>query len=152
MKQSTKQRQYSADKRAKPERAYKSKLERDFAKHIESRGLKAGYEQNTFKYERPSHYTPDWKINEGLFLETKGEFAPAQRANMVAFRNQHPNVEIVMVFADAQNLLHKKAKMTYAEWSIKNGFRFHDLQAVYNKKKKGYDIRNPIPKEFFTSN
>lgn len=136
-------------KRSTKPRSYKSKLERDFAKHIEGRGLKAEYEQNTFVYERPSHYTPDWRIHDRLFLETKGEFAPAQRANMVAFKKQHPEIEIVMVFADAQNLLHRKAKMTYAGWCEKNGFRYHDLQAVYNKKKKGYDIRNPIPQSLW---
>lgn len=136
-------------KRSIRTRKYKSKLERDFAEHIKNRKLVAHYEVDTFKYERPSHYTPDWKIREGLYLETKGEFAPAQRANMVAFKAQHPGIEIVMVFADADNLLHKKAKMTYAQWADKNGIRYHDLKAVYNKKKKGYDIRNPIPKELW---
>ena len=128
---------------------YKSLLERDFASHIAKQKLQAEYEADTFQYVRPSHYTPDWKIGKKRYLETKGEFAPSQRANLLAFLEQHPDIEVVMVFANAQNKLHKRAKMTYAEWCDKNDIRFHDLKAVYSKKKKGYDIGNPIEKEFW---
>lgn len=135
--------------RSNKKRTYKSLLERDFAEHIQKRKLDAEYEVDTYTYERPSHYTPDWKIHDKLYLETKGEFAPAQRANMLAFKEQHPDIEIVMVFADSRNLLHKKAKMTYAEWCDKHGLRYHDLRAVYNKKNRYYEIRNPIPESFW---
>jgi hypothetical protein len=136
-------------RRSKNKGRYKSLLERDFASHLAKRKLPADYEAKTFQYVRPSHYTPDWKIHDKLYLETKGEFASSQRANLVAFKAQHPDVEIILVFAEASNKLHKRAKMTYAEWADKNGFRYHDLQAVYNKKKKGYDIKNPIRKEYW---
>ena len=125
---------------------YKSLLEKDVADHMDSRKIKYKYEADTFHYVRPSHYTPDWKIGPKLYLETKGEFAPSQRANMLAFKEQYPDIEIIMVFAQASNKLNKKAKMTYAEWCDKNGIKYHDLNAVYDKKKKGYIINNPIPR------
>lgn len=135
-------------RRSKNKGKYKSLLEKDVAAHLESRRIKFQYEADTFQYVRPSHYTPDWKIGPQIYLETKGEFAPSQRANLLAFKEQYPDVEIVMVFAQANNKLNKKAKMTYAQWCDKNGIRYHDLNAVYDKNKKGYTINNPIPRNF----
>ena len=123
---------------------YKSKLERDFAKALKENKIKAEYEADKFPYVRPSSYTPDWKLKEKLYLETKGEFTAAQRANLLAFREQYPDIQIIMVFACATNKLHKKAKMTYAEWCDKNGIKYHDLQAVYENGQ--YRFKNPIPK------
>jgi hypothetical protein len=137
-------------RRSKNKGKYKSLLERDFAAHLKKQEIPAEYEPDKFSYVRPSHYTPDWKVGEKLYLETKGEFAPSQRANLLAFKAQNPDIEIIMVFANAQNLLHKRAKMTYAQWCDKNEIRYHDLRAEYNKKKKEYVIRNPIKREVFT--
>ena len=125
---------------------YKSLLEKDVADHMDRQKIKYEYEADTFNYVRPSHYTPDWKVAPKRYLETKGEFSPSQRANMLAFKEQHPDIEIIMVFAQASNKLHKQAKMTYAEWCDKHGIPYHDLNAVYDKKKKGYIINNPIPR------
>lgn len=124
---------------------YKSKLERDFALELNRVGIKYKYEEDKIPYVRPSSYTPDWKVGKNKYLETKGEFTPAQRNNLLAFREQHPNIEIVMVFAQAENKLNKKSKMTYAQWCKRHGIKYHNLRAVYTGK--GYVFKNPIPKE-----
>lgn len=122
---------------------YKSKLENDFAKALDKAKIKYRYEADVIPYVRPSRYIPDWKISDRVYLETKGEFAPAQRNNLLAFLEQHPDYKIIMVFANAKNKLNSKSKMTYGEWCSKHGIEYHDLQAVYNNKKKSYVFRNP---------
>lgn len=64
---------------------YKSILERDFAKELDRIGVEYEYEADKIPYVRPSNYTPDWKIRKKVYLETKGEFSPSQRNNLLAF-------------------------------------------------------------------
>ena len=132
----------------KNKRKFKSVLEKDFSK------LKlvsnCGYEIDTFAYVRPSHYTPDWKLGHNKYIETKGEFAPSQRANLLAFKEQHPRIKIHLVFSNAGNRIHKRSDTTYGDWCTKNGFLWHDLKAVYDKNIKGYVFGNPnLPPEWF---
>lgn len=125
---------------------YKSVLEKCFSKLVG----KGQYEVDTFAYVRPSHYTPDWKIGQNKYIETKGEFTPAHRANLLAFREQYPRIKIHLVFSNASNKLHRKSKMTYGEWATKNDFLWHDLEAVYDKNKRAYNFGNPnLPKGWF---
>lgn len=106
---------------------YKSVFEFRISKALKSSKLKAEYEADTFEYSRPSSYTPDWKIRTGLYIESKGYFAPADRRNLTAFRAQHPDIEIRLLFANANNKLHRKSKITYAAWAEKNGFKWADF-------------------------
>ena len=132
--------------RRRKRRKYKSLLEKCFSKLVS----KCEYEADTFAYVRPSHYTPDWKIGQGSYIETKGEFAPSQRANLLAFREQHPRIKIHLVFSNASNKIHKHSETTYGEWAEKNGFLWHDLKAVYNKDTRDYTFGNPnLPTRWF---
>src|SRR2546421_12762452 len=96
-------------KRKKHSRSpYKSRLEANFAAEIFKRGLKAEYEATTFTYVRKGHYTPDWKIADGVYIETKGYLSPSNRSNLISFREQHPNVQILLAFQYAANKLNSK--------------------------------------------
>lgn len=106
---------------------FKSRLEANFAASMFQRGLKAEYESNVFPYVRKSHYTPDWKISEGLFIETKGYLSPSNRSNLLSFKEQHPDIEIRLAFANAGNRLNSRSNTTYASWAEKNGFKWCDL-------------------------
>jgi len=114
-------------KRKKLRGPYKSRLEANFAKELFRRGLKAEYEATTFAYVRKGHYTPDWKIATDVYVETKGYLSPSNRSNLISFREQHPNVQILLAFQNADNKLNAKSKTTYSEWAEKNGFRWCDL-------------------------
>lgn len=130
----------------KKKRNYKSVLERDFANLLDE----VNYEIDTFEYVRISHYTPDWKIGPSTYIETKGQFAPAQRSNLVAFKSQHPDIRICLVFSNATNRLNSRSKISYGDWASKHGFDWHDLDAIYNKKLRRYEFRNPkLPSEWF---
>lgn len=128
---------------------YKSLLERDFAVTLTKANIVFEYEADKIPYVRPSSYTPDWKISKNTYLETKGEFSPSQRSNLLSFLEQHPEIEIIMIFAQANNTLNKKSKMTYGEWCKRHKIKFHNLNAQYNNKTKSYVFKNPLPTRWF---
>jgi len=107
---------------------YKSQFERTIANYLREHRIEADYEPRSFPYVKPSRYTPDWEIAPNRYIEAKGYFAPADRAKLVAFKAQYPDVEILLLFANSKNKLHRKAKMTYGEWAEKNGFRHADFK------------------------
>lgn len=114
--------------RSKRKGKYKSRLELLFATLCFKQGLGFEYEAEKFPYIRPAHYTPDWKIAEGVFVETKGYLAPSDRSKLLAFKEQHPNITILLMFANSDNRLNSKSKTTYGEWATKNGFQWADIR------------------------
>lgn len=76
---------------------------------------------------RLAHYLPDWEITPTLYVETKGYFSPRNRGDLLSFREQHPEVEIFLVFAEPRNRLTSKSKTTYAEWCDKHGFKWSSI-------------------------
>ena len=118
---------------------YKSGLERQFAILAEKHGVKVEYEAKRFQFVKVGHYTPDWKINETLYVETKGYFSPSNRGNLLSFREQHPDVEIFLVFSQPQNKLTSRSKTTYAQWAEKHGFRWASIDKfpIHLFKQKG---------------
>lgn len=107
---------------------YKSGLERDFAAEAKAKGLGFDYEPTSFPYSRPSHYIPDWRIAENVYIETKGWLAPFQRANLIAFKEQYPHVRILLLFGNSENKLNAKSKTTYAQWAERHGFESADFR------------------------
>lgn len=126
-------------------KGFKSLLERDFSKALKAQGIKYKYEAHKIPYVRPSTYTPDWEIKKDVFLETKGEFTAAQRNNLLAFLEQYPKIKIIMVFAQANNKLNRKSKMTYGEWCQRHNIEFFNLNAQYDSRTKSYIFPIPLP-------
>ena len=84
---------------------YKSRLELYFATLAEKANLPFQYEPDRIPYTRPSNSVPDWKIADGIYIETKGYLAPSNRANLIAFKEQHPKIKILLAFGNAENKL-----------------------------------------------
>lgn len=87
------------------------------------------YEPDTFKYVRPaidSRYTPDWKITTRkgtvFYIETKGRFMKQDRDKMILMKQQHPELDIRILFQQ-DNKLGKL--LTHSGWARKYGFRYH---------------------------
>lgn len=114
--------------RAKRKGKFKSRLEQRAAQMMELAGLPFKYEPDKFPYSRLSHYIPDWKIGENVYIETKGYLSPSNRANILAFREQHPSIRIYFLFGCASNKLNAKSQTTYAEWCDRHGFKWADIR------------------------
>ena len=107
---------------------FRSLLEKVFAERLHDLELPAKFEAETFEYVKKSHYTPDFKIGPNTFIETKGHFSSADRGKLLAFKDQYPQVTIILVFGRAKNFLSKKSDTTYGEWATKHGFEWIDIK------------------------
>ena len=101
----------------------KSKFEKRFYEEITRLGFEFSYETDALKYRLDLLYKPDWKVHDGLYLETKGKFDYAERRKILAVQHANPDKEVRMVFMRNQKL-GKNSKMTYGEWCDKHGIKW----------------------------
>jgi hypothetical protein len=94
----------------------KSKFEKRFYEEITKLGLAFDYEADSLGYQLDLLYKPDWKVHDGLYIETKGKFDYTERES-------NPDKEVRMVFMRNQKL-GKNSKMTYGEWCDKHGIKW----------------------------
>lgn len=108
---------------------FKSGLEETISNQISDKGIEVKYESETVAYTIPASehtYHPDFKLPNGIFVETKGRFVIADRKKHLLIKSQHPELDIRFVFTNSKNKINKKSKTTYADWCIKNGFKYAD--------------------------
>ncbi len=85
------------------------------------------YEQSYLTYIIPASehkYTPDFILSNGIIVETKGLFEIADRKKHLIIKETYPNLDIRFVFTDPNSKLYKGSKTTYADWCIKNGYKY----------------------------
>lgn len=97
--------------------AYKSKFEERVASEYK---LKS-YETEFIEYILTNRYTPDFKLGDGVYLETKGFFKPSDRRKILEVKKQHPEFRIIMFFQNSKVRLGKRSKTTYGDWCDKHG-------------------------------
>lgn len=109
---------------------YRSGLEGIIAEQIlRATGRPAQYEQDVLRYtvpEKVSKYTPDFKLPNGIIVETKGRFVTEDRRKHLLVKAQHPHLDIRFVFSNSKAKIGKKSPTTYAMWCEKNGFKYAD--------------------------
>jgi hypothetical protein len=108
---------------------YKSGLEETISNQISDKGIEVKYESETVGYTIPASehtYHPDFKLPNGIFVETKGRFVIADRKKHLLIKTQKPELDIRFVFTNSRNKINKKSKTTYADWCVKNGFKYAD--------------------------
>lgn len=112
-------------------KGYRSGLEESLAESLDCMGVHAEYEQYKIKYIKPATnhtYTPDFKLPNGIYIETKGRFVLEDRKKHILIKEQHPDLDIRFVFQNSKNKLRKGASTTYADWCVKHGFLFADKE------------------------
>jgi hypothetical protein len=98
---------------------YRSGLEIKNAKLLEAAGVEAEYEKHVIRYRKPAailRYTPDFVLSNGVVVETKGLWVTADRGKLKLIREQHPEIDIRMVFSDPNRKISKVSKTTYADY------------------------------------
>jgi len=107
---------------------YRSGLEHKLSLYLDERNIIYGYENIKIEWEDLAYrtYTPDFVLDNGIIIETKGRFMAADRRKHLAVKKQHPKLDIRFVFTNSRSKLRKGAKSTYAEWCIQYGFRYYD--------------------------
>ena len=105
---------------------YRSGLERVVAEFLKQNKKNFRYEDLKIEWKdlRYRTYTPDFILDNGIIVETKGIFDNEDRRKHLAVREQHPELDIRLVFSNAKAKLYKGSKTTYAMWCDKNGFLY----------------------------
>ena len=107
---------------------YRSGLEDDIAKDLKDRGVNFEYEKLKVQWQLLENktYTPDFKLPNGIIIESKGRFVQADRKKHLIIQDQHPFLDIRFVFSNSKAKLYKGAKSTYGDWCNKHGFLYAD--------------------------
>ena len=106
---------------------YRSGLEEQLAVNLNEQGIDGEYEQHKITYTKPSTdhtYTPDFRLPNGIYIESKGRFVLEDRKKHILIKQQNPQLDIRFVFQNTKNKLRKGSKTTYADWCIKYDFIF----------------------------
>jgi len=106
----------------------RSGLESQVASQLFKLGIVAPYEFECglIDYQDPKvhKYIPDFRLPNGIIIECKGWFRPEDRKKHLLIKYQHPALDIRFIFSNPNSRLSKKSKTTYADWCVKNGFKF----------------------------
>jgi hypothetical protein len=132
--------------RAARKHGYRSGIEHSTAEYLDKNNISYRYEQIKIEWEDLAYrtYTPDFVLQNGIIIETKGRFVGADRRKHIEIKKQHPKLDIRFVFTNSRSKLYKGAKSSYADWCIKHAFRYYDRVIPEDwLKEKGKD-KHPI--------
>ena len=121
---------------------YRSGLEKVVAEYLKQNKKNFRYEDLKIEWKdlRYRTYTPDFILDNGIIVETKGRFTLPDRNKHKWIQEIHPELDIRFVFSNPYQRLNKGARSTYADWCDYYGFLFakevipHDW--IKEKKKK----------------
>ena len=105
---------------------YKSGFEAKIAEQLDSITVpaKSMYEITVIKYTVPardSKYTVDWTLPNGILIESKGRWTREDRKKHLLVKEQHPELDIRILFQSANTKISKGSKTTYAAFCDKHG-------------------------------
>lgn len=106
---------------------FRSGLELQIDEALKSVGIDGEYEKYIVEYIKPAtnhKYHPDFRLPNGIFIETKGRFLTEDRKKHLLIKEQHPELDIRFLFSSAKVKLSKSSKTTYAAWCDKHGFKW----------------------------
>ena len=106
---------------------YRSGLEESISTQLTSRGIPFKFEETKINFVQPEKkrfYLPDFELPNGILVETKGRFLTADRQKHLWVQKQYPELDIRFVFSNANTKLSKISKTSYADWCVKNNFKF----------------------------
>ena len=113
-------------KRGNRKAGFRSNFELGIAKKLSSKKILYEYESLRLTYvPKPRTYTPDFHLTkQNIIIEAKGYFDKGDRVKMLLIKEQHPDLDIRIVFLNARNKIYKGSKTTYGAWAEKNGFKW----------------------------
>ncbi len=98
---------------------FRSELEEKVSDLLCELNIDYEYEPTRIPYEIQHNYSPDFLLPNGIYLECKGYWDSADRRKVKNVVEQHPDIDLRMVFQAPYNKISKKSKTTYAQWCEK---------------------------------
>jgi hypothetical protein len=129
------------------ETGYRSSSEQKVAEQLDAAAVDYGYENQWVHYlvpERKAKYLPDFPIpGTNILIEVKGRFGGGnpkfrqpssdgakERQKMIFLKEQHPELDIRIVFDRAATPIYKGSPTTYGKWATDHGFKWSDKKTV----------------------
>ena len=92
---------------------------------LDSLNINYLYEMVRLPYAAPAVYVPDFLLPEqAIVLELKGQFNSSDRQKMLRVKAQYPDLDIRLVFSNANTRIGKTSQTTYGMWAERNGFPY----------------------------
>ena len=110
---------------------YRSGFEHKVADQLTEAKIKYKYENTVINYIKPetNHtYTIDFTLPNGILVETKGRWVLEDRKKHLLIKEQHPELDIRIVFQNSNGKIRKGSKTTYANFCDKNGIIWADKE------------------------
>ena len=119
---------------------FRSGLEEKVAEFLTSKGVKFTYETLKVPYVKPetNHiYTPDFILDNGIIIETKGRWLLDDRKKHLLIRKQRPDLDIRLLFQNANAKISKGSKTSYADFCEKHGIPYahREIPVAWLKEK-----------------
>ena len=112
-------------------KGHRSGLEDKVSDELKQIGIDGEYEKHQIQYTKPATnhtYKPDFRLPNGIFIETKGRFTLEDRKKHLLTKAQKPDLAIRIVFQNPNAKLNKRSKTTHGMWADKNGFKWATKQ------------------------
>lgn len=90
-------------------------------------GVPFEYETLKIPFVVPSKkrtYNPDFKLPNGIIIESKGNLDRLAREKMALVVEQNPHLDIRFLFM-RDNKITKQSKTKYSDWCTKRGIKYH---------------------------
>jgi len=103
---------------------YRSGFEHKVSDQLKEQKIKFGYEDTIINYIKPEtthKYTIDFTLPNGILVETKGRWVIEDRKKHLLIKQQHPELDVRIVFQSAKTKIRKGSKTTYGDWCDKHG-------------------------------
>lgn len=126
----------------KLEPAFRSGGEKIIADQLEAAGLPVNHEKLKLKYNIPAKdhtYNPDFH-HGNIVIEFKGGFGygpnkqrgdpTKERQKLVFVRDQHPEIDLRIIFQRASTKIRKGSPTSYGMWATANGFLWADKSTI----------------------
>ena len=119
---------------------YRSGFEHKVSEQLTEAKVKFEYETTVIPYIKPktNHtYTIDFTLPNGILGETKGRWVLEDRKKHLLIQEQHPELDIRLVFQNPKGKIRKGSKTTYADFCNKNNIIWADKsipKSWYNEK------------------
>jgi hypothetical protein len=132
---------------------YRSGFEHKISEQLEQQSIDPQYEKTVVKYTIPardSKYTVDFTLPNGILIETKGRWMPDDRKKHLLVKEQHPELDVRIVFQSAKSKLRKGSKTTYADYCDKHGIKWAEkiIPQSWIDEEKKVDVKLDLLKKF----
>lgn len=102
----------------------RNKLEKISWDFLKKNKVDFGYEVTKLPYIIKSTYIADFTLSNGIIVETKGYFRPEDKRKMKSVKACHKELDIRMVFNEANTPSSKKSLEQNIRWCKRQGFPY----------------------------